>query len=134
MAGLVLKLRPRERFMVNGVVLQNGDKRSNIIVVTDEVNVLRLRDAIHPDDVKTPVTRVCYIAQLVLAGETEPKAATKQLISGIEQLSQVFTDSDSRANLNAATESVTNGKYYQALKSLRTLLSREARLLEGVNS
>jgi len=130
MAGLVLKLRPRERFMVNGVVLQNGDKRSNIIVVTDEVNVLRLRDAIHPDDVKTPVTRVCYIAQLVLAGETEPKAATKQLISGIEQLSQVFTDSDSRANLNAATESVTNGKYYQALKSLRTLLSREARLLD----
>jgi len=43
MAGLVLKLRPKERFMINGVVLQNGEKRSNIVVVSEDVNVLRLR-------------------------------------------------------------------------------------------
>lgn len=117
--------------MINGVVLQNGDKRSNVVVVTEDVNVLRLRDAIHPNEVTTPVSRVCYIAQLVLAGEADPLEATKQLLSGIEQLSQVFTDSDSRTNLNSATLNVTSGKFYQALKCLRALLAREARLLEG---
>ena len=66
--------------------------------------MLRLRDAIHPDDAKTPVRRVCYIAQLVLAGEADPEEARRQLLRGIEQLSQVFQDPDSRAHLAAATD------------------------------
>ena len=68
MSGLVLKLGPRERVMINGVVMENGDRRTRINIMTPEANVLRLRDAIHPDDAKTPVKRVCYIAQLALAG------------------------------------------------------------------
>lgn len=133
MSGLVLKLKPRERFMVNGVVLQNGDRRSNIVVVTPDVNVLRLKDAIHPDDVKTPVTRVCYIAQMVLAGEAEPDAAKRQILSGIEQLSQVFNDADSRAYLARATDEVHQDRYYHVLKALRALLPREQRLLAMVS-
>lgn len=129
MGGLVLKLKPRERFMVNGVVLQNGERRSNIVVVSPDVNVLRLKDAIHPDEVKTPVTRVCYIAQLVLAGEAEPTEARHQLLRGIEQLSQVFSDSDSRSHLARATDDVNDGRFYHALKNLRALLAREQRLL-----
>ena len=58
MTGLVLKLGPRERIMINGVVMENGDRRARLNVITPEANVLRLRDAIHPDDAKTPVRRV----------------------------------------------------------------------------
>lgn len=129
MSGLVLKLGPRERIMINGVVMENGDRRARLNVITPDANVLRLRDAIHPDEAKTPVRRVCYIAQLVLAGEADPEEARKQLIRGIEQLSQVFQDADSRSHLAAATESVVTGKFYQAMRSLRNLLPREARLL-----
>ncbi len=131
MPGLILKLTPGERFMVNGVVMENGDHRARICVVSENANVLRLRDAIHPDEVTTPVRRVCYIAQLVLAGEAEEGLARQQLVSGIEQLSQVFTDPDSRAKLDAATLAVTEAKYYPALKSLRALLAREARLMQA---
>jgi len=129
MAGLVLKLRPKERFMINGVVLQNGEKRSNIVVVSEDVNVLRLRDAIHPEDAKTPVKRVCYITQLVLAGEADPAEASFQILRGIEQLSQVFNDPDSKAHLDNATKNVRQKQFYQTLKSLRALLAREERLL-----
>lgn len=129
MGGLVLKLKPRERFMVNGVVLQNGDRRGNIVVVSPDVNVLRLKDAIHPDEVKTPVTRVCYIAQLVLAGEADAEEARFQVLRGIEQLSQVFTDADSRSHLAKATEEIKEDRFYHGLKSLRALLPREQRLL-----
>ena len=129
MSGLVLKLKPRERFMVNGVVLQNGDRRSNIVVVTPDVNVLRLKDAIHPEEVKTPVTRVCYIAQLVLAGEADPQTAKHQILTGIEQLSQVFSDPDSRTHLARATDETHQERYYHVLKALRALLPREQRLL-----
>lgn len=129
MGGLVLKLKPRERFMINGVVLQNGDRRGNIVVVSDDVNVLRLKDAIHPDEANTPVRRVCYIAQLVLAGEANPEEAKYQLLRGIEQLSQAFMDDESRRRLESATADVNLGRFYQALKSLRGLLAREERLL-----
>ena len=129
MSGLVLKLGPRERVMINGVVMENGDRRTRINIMTPDANVLRLRDAIHPDDANTPVKRVCYIAQLVLAGEADADEARPQLLRGIEQLSQVFLDHDSREHLKAATESVVEGRFYQALKALRCLLPRETRLI-----
>ncbi len=34
MSGLVLKLGPRERVMINGVVMENGDRRTKIHVMT----------------------------------------------------------------------------------------------------
>jgi flagellar protein FlbT len=115
--------------MINGVVLENGDRRARLNVVTPDAKVLRLRDAIHPEEANTPVRRVCYIAQLVLAGEADAQEGCRQLLSGIEQLSQVFKDSDSRSYLTAATEAVTEGRFYQAMRALRNLLPREARLL-----
>ena len=129
MSGLVLKLGPRERVLINGAVIENGDKRSRLSIMTPGAHILRLRDAIHPGEVTTPVRRVCYIAQLVLSGDADPADARHQLLRGIEQLSQVLTDHDSRAHLTAATEAVIGGQHYQALKSLRALLPREERLL-----
>ncbi len=129
MSGLVLKLGPRERIMINGVVMENGDRRARLNVLTPDANVLRLRDAIHPDEARTPVKRVCYIAQLVLAGEADAEEAVRQLLSGIEQLSQVFQDADSRGHLATATEAVNDRRFYQAMRALRGLLPRETRLL-----
>ncbi len=129
MSGLVLKLGPHERVLINGAVIENGEKRSRLSIMTPGANILRLRDAIHPGEVTTPVRRVCYIAQLVLSGDASPAEAHHQLLRGIEQLSQALTDSDSRAQLTAATEAVLGGQHYQALKALRALLPREERLL-----
>jgi flagellar biosynthesis repressor protein FlbT len=128
MTGLVLKLGPHERVLINGAVIENGDRRSRLAVMTPNAHILRLRDAIHPEEVNTPVRRVCYIAQMVLSGDAEPDAARMQLLRGIEQLSQVLTDHDSRTLLTQATDAVLEGQFYQALKSLRGLLPREERL------
>jgi flagellar protein FlbT len=128
MSGLVLKLGPHERVLINGAVVENGDKRSRLAIVTPNANILRLRDAIHPQEANTPVKRVCYIAQLVLTGDATAADTNHQLLRGIEQLSQVLTDHDSRTQLNAATKAVLEGQHYQVLKALRTLLPREERL------
>jgi flagellar biosynthesis repressor protein FlbT len=128
MSGLVLKLGPHERVLINGAVIENGEKRSRLAIMTPNANILRLRDAIHPEAVNTPVRRVCYIAQLVLTGDADPEEAKMQLLRGIEQLSQVLTDFDSRAQLTLASRAVMENKHYQALKALRSLLPREERL------
>lgn len=129
MSGLVLKLAPKERVLINGAVIENGDRRTRVAILTPNANILRLKDALHPEEAKTPVRRVCYIAQLVLSGDVPPIEARPQLLSGIEQLSQVLLDNDSRRTLEDATDSVVTERYYQALKSLRLLIPREDRLL-----
>jgi flagellar protein FlbT len=129
MSGLVLKLGPHERIMINGVVMENGDRRARLNVLTPDAKVLRLRDAIHPEEVNTPVRRVCYIAQMVLAGEADPDEAARQLARGIEQLAQVFQDEASREHLDAASLALAERRFYQAMRALRGLLPREARLL-----
>ncbi|PVA09704.1 flagellar biosynthesis repressor FlbT [Pelagivirga sediminicola] len=129
MSGLVLKLGPKERVLINGAVIENGDKRSRLSVVTSEANILRLRDAIHPEEATTPVRRVCYSAQLVLSGDADPADAKLPLLRRIEELSQILTDPDSRDQLTKAGQAVLDGQYYQCLKALRTLLPREDRLL-----
>ncbi len=134
MTGLVLKLGPHERVLINGAVIENGDKRSRLAVMTPNANILRLRDAIHPEEANTPVRRVCYIAQLVLSGDMTAGDARRQLLRGIEQLSQVLTDHDSRAQLSLATASVLEDQPYQALKALRVLLPREERLFAARTS
>ena len=134
MSGLVLKLAPKERVLINGAVIENGDRRSRLAIMTPNAHILRLRDAIHPEEVNTPVRRVCYIVQLVLSGDADPQEARMQLLRGIEQLSQALTDHDSRAQLTLATEAVLEAQYYQALKALRSLLPREARLLAATRA
>ncbi len=129
MSGLVLKLSPRERVLINGAVIENGDRRSRLSIMTPDAKILRLRDAIHPEEATTPVRRVCYYAQLVLSGDAEPEDARHKLLRHIEELSQVLTDADSRARLTEATTALLKDQHYQCLKALRTLLPREERLL-----
>ncbi len=129
MSGLVLKLSPKERVLINGAVIENGDRRSRLSIVTPDANILRLRDAIHPEDAKTPVRRVCYAVQLVLSGDRSAAEARQGLLRNIEELSQVFIDPDSRKNLDLASHSLIQDDHYRCLKALRTLLPREERLL-----
>jgi flagellar biosynthesis repressor protein FlbT len=134
MSGLVLKLGPHERVLINGAVIENGDRRSRLAIMTPNANILRLRDAIHPEEVNTPVRRVCYVAQLVLTGDMDAGEARMQLLRGIEQLSQVLTDPDSRLHLSAASKAVLEDQHYQVLKALRSLLPREERLFAAARA
>ncbi len=134
MTGLVLKLGPHERVLINGAVVENGERRSRLAIMTPNAHILRLRDAIHPEEVNTPVRRVCYIAQMVLSGNAQASDARMQLLRGIEQLSQVLTDHDSRTQLSIASAAVLEDQHYQALKALRSLLPREQRLFAAAHA
>lgn len=133
MSGLVLKLAPGERVLINGAVIENGDRRTRISIKTPNTNILRLKDAIHPDEADTPVRRTCYVAQLALAGDAEPHKARRELLIGIEQLSMVLQDPESHAVLTQAASKAMDDDFYAAFKSLRQLVPHEDRLLARVS-
>ncbi|WP_108483869.1 flagellar biosynthesis repressor FlbT [Oceaniglobus ichthyenteri] len=134
MSGLVLKLAPNERVLINGAVIENGSRRGRLNIVTPGANILRLRDALHPEEVNTPVRRVCYIAQMVLCGEADEQTATPQLLSGISQLSQVLVDLESQETLAQAKQAVEQKQHYYTLKHLRQLLPFEEQLFAVAQS
>ncbi|WP_316014091.1 flagellar biosynthesis repressor FlbT [Roseobacter sp. HKCCA0434] len=130
MSGLILKLRPGERVLINGAVIENGDRRARLGILTPGAHILRLRDAIHPDDATTPTGRLCYLAQLIIAGEAEPEEGLARLSQGVEQLGQVFTSGDGHVLLTEAKWHLDCGQTYKALRKLKSLMPIEAALFE----
>ncbi|GAA6175835.1 flagellar biosynthesis repressor FlbT [Sulfitobacter pacificus] len=129
MSGLVLKLSPKERVLINGAVIENGDRRSRLSIMTPDAHILRLRDAVHPEEATTPVRRLCFAVQLVLSGDRDPGKAHSDLLRQIEDLSQVFQDRDSRRILAESSTAIIEEQHYRALKALRSMIPREDRLL-----
>lgn len=129
MTGLIIKLAPSERILINGAVIENGDRRTRINIQTPNANVLRLKDAIHPNQATTPVKRLVYSIQLILLGNKFEGKIKAEILKGMEDLSQVFTDPDSRLIIEKASNSIIDENFYICLKSLRSLMPREDRLM-----
>ncbi|MEM6489163.1 MAG: flagellar biosynthesis repressor FlbT, partial [Pseudomonadota bacterium] len=93
--------------------------------------ILRLRDAIHPDDATTPVKRLCYAAQLVVAGEAEPEPSAQELTRGIGQLREALGSIAGVEALDDALGELRRRNFYGCLRNLRRLLPLEEILLAG---
>lgn len=128
MSGLVLKIAPGERFIVNGATLENGDKPSRIRIIEGDARVLRLRDALHPNDVNTPVKRVYYAIQLVITGDTNEAEALPQIDAACVQLLDVFRTIDAEL-IPTLRSMLSRRNYYSALCHLRQVLTIEAELI-----
>jgi flagellar protein FlbT len=131
MGGLRLKLRPNERVLINGAVVENGRTQVELRVLTPETKILRLRDALHPDRIDTPTKRVCYIAQLVVAGEVRPEEAISQFVRGVVALKQVFLDPGSQTTMDQAIQFARASNFYKAMQCMRRILQYEELVMEN---
>lgn len=127
--GLVLRLRPHEKFLVNGVVIENGARRARLRVKTQDANILRIREALHPDDANTPARRLYYVAQLAVVGETESEETRTTLVKGLEDLQRAFGEHVCRDEIAAALQCARAGEFYRVMRALSRILPHEAALL-----
>jgi len=115
MGGLILKLRPHEELMINGVLVENGERNTRLRVKTEGAHILRLRDAIKPEDATTPLTRAYYIAQLAVSGQLSAAEAASILADIL------------RASPGAVPQNVDLGEciarqdFYSVMRALRNL-------------
>ena len=127
--GLIIRLRPYEKFLVNGVVIENGDKRVRLRIKSQDANILRLRDAMHPSEATTPVKRLYYTAQLVVTGDADAETARVELIRGLESLYEALPDPAHREMIDQAQHSLSENEYYRVMRALRPLIPIEEKLL-----
>lgn len=129
MAGLILKLGPNERVLINGVVMENGDRKSTLRIQTPNASILRLRDALHPDEAKTPVARAYYNAQLVVAGSADEEESAELLHDQLSALNVVFGDTPQATHVATAREALKKRGFYAVMRALKPLLAIERELL-----
>lgn len=112
MGGLILKLRPHEELMINGVIVENGERNTRLRVKTEGAHILRLRDALRPEEATTPLKRAYYIAQLAVAGQISTVEAASILTKALsEDLGLVDV-----ADIGAC---VARHDFYQVMRILR---------------
>ena len=62
--ALKLSLKPGEKFVVNGAVIANGDRRASLII-QNKVSILREKDILTEEEVNTPARRIYFPIMLM---------------------------------------------------------------------
>lgn len=104
--------------MVNGVVIQNGDRKARLKVKTDGASILRMRDAIRPEDATTAEKRAYYIAQLAVSGELAPAEAGMMLGAALERLKADYAGRPESAVIAGAAEDLASSRFYGVMRRL----------------
>lgn len=121
--SLKIRLSANEKVIVNGAVIQNGDRR-NVISVINPANVLRGRDVMPEEGADTPVKQAYFMIQgiLISSGAGSKSEAREALADLYASLSC----EEARAAVMDAANQFNAEDYYKSLAALRVLLPVEA--------
>ena len=128
---LKVTLKPRERFVLNGGVLVNGDRRTDLII-ENQVSLLRERDILHPDEANTPVRRIYFSIMMMYLEEALESPFYQEFVDRITEFMCVVTRKEILSKCHQILDDVHELKFYSALMTCKTLLPFEKERLENV--
>jgi flagellar protein FlbT len=129
---LKLSLRPGERFVVNGAVIQNGDRRAALIL-QNKASVLREKDIMQPEEATTPARRVYYPIMLLYLDHGDPDQAYSEFALRLAEFTSAVRNPEALADCVGVSREVMGGEYYKALMRCRKLMAYEDELLGITN-
>lgn len=121
---LKLSLRPGERFVVNGAVLQNGDRRA-ALVLQNKASVLREKDIMQPEEARSPARRIYFPVMLMYLDQGGDGAAYGEFARRLAEFMGAVRNADILAECVALSREVIAGEHYKALIRCRKLIAYE---------
>jgi flagellar protein FlbT len=125
---LKLSLRPGEKFVVNGAVVQNGDRRA-ALVLQNKASVLREKDIMQQDEADTPAKRIYFPIMLMYLDEQGRDKAYGEFAARLAEFMGAVRDPAVLAECIGVSKEVMGGEYYRALMRCRKLITYEAERL-----
>jgi Flagellar biosynthesis regulator FlbT len=130
---LKLSLKPGEKFVLNGAVVQNGDRRG-VLILQNKASVLREKDIMQVEDVNTPARRIYFpVMMMYLDGSVAPKVYDEFALR-LGEFMSATRNPDIMAECVAASRHVMARDYYKALMSARKLVDYEEGLANVASS
>jgi flagellar protein FlbT len=121
---LKLSLKPGEKFVLNGAVLQNGDKKISL-VIQNKACILREKDIMQPDEATTPARHI-YLPIMMMY--LDPDAGEQYYNDFALRMTEFMGAVRNTAALSACIDinrEVVSGEYYKALMLCRKLFEFE---------
>lgn len=131
---LKLSLKPQEKFVVNGAVLQNGDRRG-VLLLQNKASVLREKDIMQPEDANSPAKRIYFPVMMMYLDGGPPKGANyDHFVERITEFMGAISNPEIMRECVALSKDVMGCDYYRALGRCRKLIAYENEVLGNVNS
>lgn len=121
---LKLSLKPGERFVLNGAVVQNGDKRG-VLILQNKASVLREKDIMQPEQVTSPARRIYFPVMMMYLDEGSAEKFYDEFATRLTEFMGVIKNPDVLADCVAASKHVMAREYYKGLLAARKLIEYE---------
>lgn len=125
---LKLSLKPGEKFVLNGAVVQNGDRRG-VLILQNKASVLREKDIMQVEEVTTPAKRVYFPVMLMYLDESAAAKAYDEFVLRLSEFMGATRNPEVLADCVAASKHVLAREYYKALMAARKLVEYEEQRL-----
>lgn len=128
---LKLSLKPGERFVLNGAVLANGDRRANLIIQS-KASILREKDIIQQSDANTPAKRIYFPVMMMYLDPDNSKSYYEEFALRMGEFMGVVKNPEMLSYCVAISKEVMGSNYYKALMKCRKLFAYEKERLDYV--
>jgi flagellar protein FlbT len=121
---LKLSLKPHEKFVLNGAVVQNGDRRG-VLVLQNKASVLREKDIMQESEASSPARRVYFPVMMMYLDESGAARCYDEFARRMSEFMGVIRNPDILADCVNVSKHVLSREYYKALMICRKLIEYE---------
>jgi flagellar protein FlbT len=130
---LKLSLKPGEKFVLNGAVVQNGDRRSALIL-QNKASVLREKDIMQPEEASSPARRIYFPVMMMYLDQACGDRCHDEFVQRLSEFMGAVRNPDVLVDCVNVSKHVMVKEYYKALMLCRKLIEYEDERLGNVAS
>lgn len=121
---LKLSLKPGEKFVLNGAVVQNGDRRTTL-VLQNKASVLREKDIMQPEQATTPARRIYFPMMMMYLDEAGASRYYDEFAERLTEFVGVIRNAEVLADCVSISKHAMAREFYRALMLCRKLIEYE---------
>lgn len=130
---LKLSLKPGEKFVLNGAVVQNGDRRG-VLLLQNKASVLREKDIMQIEEATTPARRIYFPVMMMYLDESGAPKFYNEFAQRLSEFMGVIQNQDILVDCVNVSKFAMGREYYKALMLCRKLIEYEDERLGNVAS
>jgi len=128
---LKLSLKPGEKFVLNGAVVQNGDRRGALLL-QNKASVLREKDIMQADEAVTPARRIYFPVMMMYLDQSGGESYQDEFLKRLSEFMGAVRNPDVLSDCVNISRLVMTREYYKALMLCRKLIEYEDERLGNV--
>jgi flagellar protein FlbT len=121
---LKLSLKPHEKFVLNGAVLMNGDRRASL-VIENKASILREKDIMQAEEADTPIKRIYFPIMMMYLDADASQAYYEEFVLRMTEFMNAISNREALALCVEISRDVLQSQYYRALMKCRKLFDFE---------